>query len=65
MVRAFVWRSASFSEKRTGLKAALFVDSDVGFGLMRMMQLFADKQFKFEFEVFRDKEQALHWLSTG
>ncbi len=62
-VRSLVNRGAPLSEKRSGLKTAILVDSVLGFGMMRMLQLLAEEQFKFHFGVFRNRDEAIEWLN--
>jgi len=61
-IRNFISRSKSFSNKRAGIKTAILVDSDLGFGMMRMLQLIADDKLQVVLNVFRNKEKALQWL---
>ena len=60
-IRNFISRSKSLSEKRAGIKNAILVDSDLGFGMMRMLQLIAEDKLEVVLNVFRNKEKALQW----
>ncbi len=62
-VRSLVNRGAPLSEKRSGLKTAILVNSMFGFGMMRMLELLSNGEFKFEFGVFRNKDAAIKWLN--
>ena len=62
-IRSFILRGASFTKKRSGMKTALLVDSDLGFGMMRMLQIIAEDKVHVIFKVFRSKGQALQWLA--
>ncbi len=62
-VRNFISRSKSIAKKRAGIKNAILVDSDLGFGMMRMLQLIADDKLQVVLSVFRNKEKALQWLA--
>jgi len=61
--RSFISRLASLSEKRSGLKTAVIVKSDLGYGMMRMLQMLAEDKFKFSIGVFRSKDQAMKWIN--
>ncbi len=62
-IRSFIQKGASLSEKRLGLKTAFLVDSDLAFGMMRMLQILAEESLKIEFGIFRSKDEALRWIS--
>ena len=62
-IRALAQNVILLSNKRLGSKTAIFVDSDVGFGMMRMLQMLADEKNKITFRVFKTKNQALSWLN--
>jgi hypothetical protein len=62
-IRSLIQKGLSLSEKRTGLKTALLVDNDLGFGMMRMLQILSEERLKIEFGVFRGKDEALEWLN--
>ncbi len=66
-VRSFVSRGTSLAaqEQRSGLKTAILVNSDLGFGMMRMLQILAEEHFKFELRVFRDRDLAVKWLEES
>ncbi|MDP6634801.1 MAG: hypothetical protein QGG42_07885 [Phycisphaerae bacterium] len=61
-IRSFLRTAASVSETRSGMKTAIFVDSDIGFGMMRMLQILAEANIPVELGVFRNKERAIAWL---
>ncbi len=62
-IRSFVKRAKILSNKRPGLKTALIIDSDLGYGMLRMLQMLSEETFKFTINVFRNSEQALQWLA--
>ena len=62
-IRSLISDGISLSEKRSGLKTAILVDSDLGYGMMRMLQILAEERFKTSLGLFRSKDQALEWLS--
>ena len=62
-IRFFISKGKSLTKKRSGLKTAFLVDSDLGFGMMRMLQLIADEKVYVKFSVFRSKDKALQWLA--
>jgi len=45
-------------------RRAVVVDSDVAFGMVRMFQIVGDRETP-EFQIFRDRETAQHWLDSG
>ncbi len=61
-VRAFMSGGAKYSKQRSGLRSAAVVDPDLGFGMMRMLEILMDARGDFEFRVFRSKDDALQWL---
>jgi len=62
-LRLFVERAAKMSTKRKGRKTALVVQSEVGFGMMRMLQILAEDKVQVTFGVFRDLAGALRWVN--
>ena len=64
-IRNLIQKGSLLSKKRLGLKTAFLVTSDLGYGMMRMLQIMAEGELKFEIGVFRSNEQdqALAWLS--
>ena len=62
-IASLVSRGALMSQKCSGLKTAVIVCSDLGFGMMRMFQSMAEEKIQIEFGVFRTKPDALAWLS--
>ena len=62
-VLSFIQQSASLTERRSGLKNAILVPSDLGFGMARMLKILGDGQFKAELGVFRDRDCAIKWLN--
>ena len=62
-IRSFVQNTILLSNKRLGHKTAILANSDVGFGMMRMLQMLAEEKNKIEFRVFRTKAQALSWIN--
>ena len=63
-IRSMIRRGKLLSEKRPGLKSAILVNSDLGFGMMRMLGFLSFERLKFEIQVFRKKEKALQWLTN-
>ena len=45
-------------------RRAIVVGSDIAFGMVRMFQIVSDRE-RPEFQIFRDRETALHWLDGG
>jgi len=62
-IRSFLGPAAPLSETRRGLKTAILVDSDVGFGMMRMLQILSEGKIQIELGVFRDRTEAFAWLA--
>ncbi len=62
-IHYFISKIKPPSEKRAGMKAALVVDSDLGFGMMRMLGMLSENTLKVTIHVFRSKDQALQWLN--
>jgi len=62
-IHSFVSRAKPLSEKRPGIKNAIIVDSDLGFGMMRMLGMLSENNLKITINVFRSKDQALQWLN--
>jgi|TARA_Y100000310_G_scaffold281529_1_gene302040 hypothetical protein len=50
---------------RPGLKRAILVKSDLGFGMMRMLELLSEDSISTVLNVFRNREEAIEWLKTG
>ena len=50
------------SEKRKGLKTAVVAQSDLGYGMMRMLSIMAEGKFQFQLETFRSLSEAITWL---
>lgn len=46
-------------------KCAILVDSDLSFGMARMFQALADQRLNMEYGVFREKSEAIAWLTQG
>jgi hypothetical protein len=64
VIRQFVDRTVSLSIHRAGRKAAIVVEADLGYGMMRMLQMLAEDKFKNHLAVFRSLESALEWLGV-
>ena len=62
-IRNLIRKGQEVSRKRSGMKTAFLVESDLGFGMMRMFQLIADQDIDIEFSVFRNSEDAICWLA--
>ena len=55
--------TAARAHSRTDGKTALVAPKDIGFGLSRMFQVFADlADHQSEVKVFRTREEALEWI---
>jgi hypothetical protein len=61
-VHSFIRNGTKLSLKHAGRKTAILVNSEVAFGMTRMVQLLSEGKFKFEMGVFRDQDKALAWL---
>ena len=61
--RAHIEKGEFLSEKRSGLKTAMFADTDLAFGTLRMLQLMSEEKFKFTMKIFRNKVEAVEWLN--
>jgi len=61
-VRLFAERAVGMAEWREGRKTAVIVKSELGFGMMRMLQIMGGDRFSFTLAVFRDRESALAWI---
>jgi hypothetical protein len=62
-IRSFLGPAAPLSETRRGLRTAILVESDVGFGMMRMLQILSEGKIQIELGVFRDRTEAFAWLA--
>ncbi len=62
-IRSLILQSMPFSKKRRGMKTGIFVSPDLGFGMMRMLQMLSDEQLETSIGVFRTKAQALEWAN--
>ncbi len=62
-VRSVLPGFVSMSKDLPELKRAIVVDSDLGFGMMRMLQLLGEDKFHYEIRVFRERDEAIEWLS--
>ncbi len=61
-IRLFISKSQNMSEKRKGLKTAVVAQSDLGYGMMRMLSIMAEGKFQFQLETFRSLSEAITWL---
>lgn len=52
----------STASRRGKAKAAIVVDSDLAFGMGRMVELRADGRLDPNFRIFRDMDEARRWL---
>ncbi len=57
--------NASPTVKLLTKKCAILVNSDLGFGMARMFQTLADQRLNMEYRVFREKSEAVAWLTQG
>ena len=64
-IHRLIEKGAMISKKRDGLKTAIVAETDLGFGMMRMLQILAIGTLKFELNVFRNHEAALLWLEPN
>ncbi len=64
-IQPFILNGQLLSEKRKDLNTAIIVESDLGFGMMRMLQLLSEGQIRFKFGVFRSKSEAMKWLGES
>ena len=62
VISYIIRKAAPLSEKRSGLKTAILVESDLGFGMMRMLEMMGDEDIKMDIGVFRNRDEALNWL---
>lgn len=62
-IRTFIRKKALLSQKRSGLKTAILVENDLGYGMMRMFQVIAETNIKIKFGVFRTKDEAFEWIN--
>ncbi len=62
-INYFLSKSKPLSEMRLGLKTAIIADTDLGFGMMRMLEFMADEKLSFTVRVYRNKEKAFQWLT--
>ena len=52
-----------FLDKYLPIRKAIFVDSNLEFGIARMYEMLSEKE-GFDVRVFRSKTKALEWLNT-
>ena len=58
--------TAARAHSRTEGKTALVAPKDIGFGLSRMFQVFADlADHEGDVKVFRTRDEAMEWLDAG
>ena len=62
-IRVALDKLASMNNLHPRVKRAILVDSDLGFGMMRMLQLLSDGVLSVEINVFKDQDLALKWLN--
>lgn len=60
-VRAMVELFRDLGPRIRGIPIAVLVDSDVSYGLVRMLQLMLEESVTLR--PFRDREKALHWIA--
>ena len=64
--RSSIANLSVLSELRNGEKAAIVVEEDYGFGMMRMFEMMAELGgYKTEIEVFRTIEKAKAWFGES
>lgn len=63
-VRVFVNRAKDSSRFRKGAMTAIVAGHDLGFGMMRMLQMLSEGQFEMELSVFRESLEAYRWLTS-
>lgn len=61
-ISAFVEGASEHAHKRIGLKTGIVVTSEVGFGMMRMLQILGENRFESELGVFRNMDEAVTWI---
>jgi len=49
---------------RVGLKTALIAKRDLGFGMLRMLEIMAYERIDLDIRVFRTMAEAMPWLKT-
>ena len=64
-IRSFKLSVEKISRKRTGLKTAILVNSDLGFGMTRMYETLVEEKNKEKSHIFKSKDQAFKWLSDN
>ena len=64
-MRQFIARSARLGKAREGGRTAVFVQSQIQYGLGRMAEAFGEfESLSFEFRLFRDRTEAIKWLKS-
>jgi len=63
-IRRFVENKVDTVQVRKGLKTALLVESDLAFGMMRMLNLLAEEKVGIIFGVFKEHDEAVKWLES-
>ncbi len=51
-------------DDRSHLKRAVLVNSELGFGMSRMLQSFADRSLSIKIMIFKEREEAIEWLNS-
>jgi len=64
-VQTFIARLARRDSPRAGLKIALVVGDDFGFGMLRMLEMMAEGQIAMDINVLRTFEEAARWIKNG
>lgn len=65
-LQRFVGRAAALGMKRKGGRTAVLAPDDLQFGLARMSEAFTEMDATpFGFRAFRDRDEALQWLTSG
>ena len=55
-----------YSENRRGGRSALLYSTPATYGIGRMGEILADlRSFPFDFKVFKDRAEAMSWLTSG
>ena len=62
-MRRFMIRSAELGKARPGGRTAVYVSSQIQYGMARMAEVFLEfEEMPFEFRIFQVKESAVKWL---
>lgn len=63
-LQSFISQTSEFSFGRNDKKVALVSRSDLGFGMLRVLETLSDEEYGFTTMVFREIDDAIEWIEN-